>query len=578
MKNGSYYGIDFGTTNTSVYLYNYEQGRGSREAGYGTDGKDLTPFSSCIAISKTVKDDFKFGREVKEKINEYADDYQIVTSFKSLLGTDQEIVVNGIRFTGKMLAALFLNHVKDTVRSIRPDFNEAVFSIPVDFSAKARTELLEAAEYVGIKVKGFVSESSSAYISKVKDIKAFSKVMVIDFGGGTLDLSILNLKQNQVYENAVYGIKFGGDDIDKELALRIMPKVYPGVSFEELDSRRKDKLMNEVERMKIEFSEYDDYTMTLGEGSKPVDVDYDTFSEIITPLITENVLNSILKIMEKANVSPENIDAVILAGGSSGLRPFADIILSLFGEDKIIFDDENNRYQWMVAKGAAITSAIDCDFRLSDDICILLSDGETYPILKKDVNKVGDQSETISFSLTTDSYDAHFIFTDSTGKNRYATISVNAKGYVDEKFDLSVGIGKDQIARVVIKNDYIGNGYQVEREINKLRFYYDLKDVNNDNSDTTLDTSREIASMDIIVHGRRSGEFRLISYEGKLNNHTSNPAVQMFIPFFVKNKEKLLPVSLVDDEKAIYVPKMNFEVFVNSINPQNVELRKTYSN
>jgi molecular chaperone DnaK len=122
-----------------------------------------------------------------------------------------------------------------------------------------------------------------------------------------------------------------------------MPKVYPGVSFEELESRRKDKLMNEVERMKIEFSEYDDYTMTLGEGSKPVDIDYDMFSDIITPLITENVLNSILKIMEKANVSPENIDAVILAGGSSGLRPFADIILSLFGEDKIIFDDELER-------------------------------------------------------------------------------------------------------------------------------------------------------------------------------------------------------------------------------------------
>lgn len=67
MKNGSYYGIDFGTTNTSVYLYHYEQGRGSREAGYGTDGKDLTPFSSCIAIPKTGENDFKhfkFGREV----------------------------------------------------------------------------------------------------------------------------------------------------------------------------------------------------------------------------------------------------------------------------------------------------------------------------------------------------------------------------------------------------------------------------------------------------------------------------------------------------------------------------------
>lgn len=477
MKNGAYYGIDFGTTNTSVYLYNYEYGKGSRETGYGTDGKDLTPFSSCIAISKTNPNDIKFGREVKEKINEYAEDYRIITSFKSLLGTDSEITVNGKRYSGKKLAALFLNHVKKTVTAERTDFKEAIFSIPVDFSARARTDLLKAAQAVGIKVKGFVSESSAAYISKVKDIKAFSKVMVIDFGGGTLDLSILNLQHNKVYEDAVYGVKFGGDDIDKELALRIIQKVYPGIPFEELESKKKDKLMNEVERMKIEFSEYDDYTMTLGEGTKPLDIDYDTFSDIITPMITSNVLNSILKVMEKANVSPENIDAVILAGGSSGLRPFADVILSLFGEDKVIFDDQNNRYQWMVAKGAAITSAIDCDFRLSDDICVLLSDGDTYPILRKDINKVGDKSEPLSFSLTTDSFDAHFIFTDSTGRNRYLTTSVKAKGYLNEQFVLSVEIKKDQIARVIIKNKDIGNGYQEVREINKLRFYYDLNDI-----------------------------------------------------------------------------------------------------
>lgn len=476
MNNGSYYGIDFGTTNTSVYLYNYEKGRGSREAGYGTDGKDLTPFSSCIAISRNIANDFKYGREVKEKINELAEDYKIITSFKSLLGTDEEIVVNGSRYSGKKLAALFLKYVKNTVASIRPDFNEAVLSIPVDFTAKARTELFEAAEAAGIGVKGFISESSSAYISKVKDIKAFSEVMVIDFGGGTLDLSILNLKHKQVHEKAVYGIKFGGDNIDKELAQRMMPRVYPGIAFDELDSKKKDKLMNEIERMKIDFSNYDDYTITLGEGSKPVDVDYDTFSDIITPLITENVLNAILKIMEKASVSPENIDAVILAGGSSGLRPFADIILSLFGEEKIIFDTENGRYQWMVAKGAAITSAIECDYRLSDDICILLSDSETFPVLRKDENKVGDKRE-YSFSLTDDSSNAHFIFTDSTGKNRYATISAKAKGYLDEIFVLSMEIGKDQIARVIITNDKFGKEYQEQGELNKLRFYYDLNGI-----------------------------------------------------------------------------------------------------
>lgn len=470
MKNGAYYGIDFGTTNTSVYLYNYEQGIGSRETGFGTAGTDQ-PFSSCIAISRTTPDDFRYGREVRQSFNEYAESYQIVTSFKSMLGTEEEIVVNGKRYNGRALAWLFLRHVKETVQAERPDFHEAILSIPVDFSPEARTELLEAAEAAGIQVKGFVSESSAAYISKVQDIKAFEKVMVIDFGGGTLDISILELKENRIYEKAVFGISFGGDDIDKELALRLMPRVYPGTSFEELDSKRKDRLMNEVERMKIEFSYNDDYTMTLGKGSKPVDIDYDTFSDIVTPLITKHALHTILTVMEKADVSPESIDAVIPAGGSSGLRPFADMLLSLFGEEKIILDE---KYQWMAAKGAAITSAMDCEFRLSEDICVLLSDGETYPVLQRHVNQVGDKSEVLSFSLTTDAPDAHFIFTDSTGRKRYATVIVDAKGYIEEMFYLTVEIGKDQIARVVIENPDMGNGYRVEREINKLRFYYDL--------------------------------------------------------------------------------------------------------
>ena len=230
MENGAYYGIDFGTTNTSVYLYNYEKGIGKRETGFGTDGKDIQPFSSCIAISKTNQNDFKYGREVKEHINDLAGQYKIITSFKSLLGTGEEITINGTRYNGKKLAAMFLNHVKETVQKIRPDFKNAVLSIPVDFSPEARTDLLEAAKTVGINVKGFVSESTAAYISKVMEIKAYSKVMVIDFGGGTLDLSILDLKQNRVYEDAVYGMKFGGDDIDRELALRLMPKIYPNTS------------------------------------------------------------------------------------------------------------------------------------------------------------------------------------------------------------------------------------------------------------------------------------------------------------------------------------------------------------
>ena len=506
-------GIDLGTTNScaSVYVNGQTFVLDMEQSGQKT-------IPSIVRFIDRKPEETVVGNAAKKykimKPNE------VFSSVKSLMQDESwrdnkdlldKYTFDGVELTPKDIAQKILEEVlrlaQNSEYGQKGSFDKVVICVPANSTPQYKNYVKDIAKAVGFGIKGsdgnyllkpdgdilgidILSEPSAAAISYAKEKGIFDSnkdkeinLLVYDFGGGTFDVTILTVTSKSTGIPAfdikgTYGVpNLGGDDIDKELAMRLMPKVYPGVSFEELESRRKDKLMNEVERMKIEFSEYDDYTMTLGEGSKPIDIDYDMFSDIITPLITENVLNSILKIMEKANVSPENIDAVILAGGSSGLRPFADIILSLFGEDKIIFDDENNRYQWMVAKGAAITSAIDCDFRLSDDICILLSDGETYPILKKDVNKVGDQSEPISFSLTTDSYDAHFIFTDSTGKNRYATISVNAKGYVDEKFDLAVGIGKDQIARVVIKNDYIGNGYRVEREINKLRFYYDLKDI-----------------------------------------------------------------------------------------------------
>ena len=470
MKDGNYYGIDFGTTNTSVVQYVCAQGKLVEPVKFSADGKDNLPLSSCIAISKDDVKDMKFGKSVKDHVNELASDYRIITSFKSFLGTDKEIEVAGERFNGKKLVGIFLKYVKGIVN--KDDFTEAIFSIPVDFSSDARRDLLEAAEAADIKVKGFVSESSSAYISKIMDIKAYSKVLVIDWGGGTLDLSILKLKENRIYEEAVYGAKYGGDDIDKELAERISPKVFPDESFESLDPSKKDRLMRNIEQMKIAFSSSDDdYTILLGAGSKPLSMDYESFNEIIYFLITNNVIKPILDFMSKSNITPESIDAVILAGGSSQIRTFADYIKELFGEDKIQFD---NDYQWMVAKGAALTSVINCEFKLSDDVSVLLSDNETFPIFKKDIDGVGSESNDITFSLVDDSSDAHFIFTDSKGKNKYGKTSVRTKGYYDEKIVLKAEIGKDQIARISISNSSISSDYKEEIELNKLKFYYDL--------------------------------------------------------------------------------------------------------
>ena len=476
MKDGVYYGIDFGTTNTSVFMYKYDEIYGVRTAKYGTDGKDIYPFSSCIAIPRSGSRNYIFGREVRDRLNELADDHEIVSSFKSFLGTDKIISVGGESYNGCKLAAMFLKYVKETVSSVSPEpFEEAVFSIPVDFSENARKELMNAAESVGISVKGFVSESSAAYISKTgaEELRSFSRILVIDWGGGTLDLSILNVGNKIVSEEAVYGIKFGGDDIDHELSLRMMPKIYPGKSFDDLESDRKDRLMRNIEAMKIQFSEDDDYDLILGPGAKPVTIDYADFEEIVSPLVVKYVLTSVDKIMANANVKPDGIDAVILAGGSSSIRPFYESIIKIFGEKKVLFDES---YQWMVAKGAAITSAADCKFVLCDDLCVLLSDDDIFTLFEGGVNKVGDKCAPVSFSLTDDSTDAHFIFTDS-DKKPYARISVKSKGYYNEVLILSAVIEKEQTAHIEIENPDIENGYKKICEINKLRFLYDMSEL-----------------------------------------------------------------------------------------------------
>lgn len=477
MQNGKFFGIDFGTTNTSVYMYNVDQSINLvTETKYGDEGDSQYPFSSYIAIPKNGGE-FLFGRDVKEKINELSDDYEIVRSFKSLIASEK--VVNGRRYSGEFLVSEFLSYVRATVLKkdkivSNDEFKKIVMSIPVGFTGEERRILKKAAENAGFEVEGFITESSAAYISKVKDIKAYSKVLVIDWGGGTLDLSLLDLEQSRVYEEAVDGDKIGGDDIDLELVKRLQPKMYPDVPFDDLDPAKKDRLIKNVEVMKIDFSTgTDDYDLVCL-GAKPVSVSYDYFYDVVSPIVNSRVLPAIDRIMKTADVTPAGIDAVILAGGSCGLSPFYEAVADVFGYDKIIDDDE---YQWMVAKGAAIASALSCEYVLGDDLCLMLSDDTLYPILEKGKAKANKHFEPVSFgfSVTDESPDAHFIFTDSKGKI-YKRMSVKAKGYIDEIMEMSIALDVDQTAKILIKSPKIDKNYNVSGEINKLRFYYDLAD------------------------------------------------------------------------------------------------------
>lgn len=474
-----YIGIDFGTTNTAVVRLRKDE-LGQKVDLLGDEGK--YPFSSIVAIPKDGSSELLFGRAVREKRLTLAETHDIHLSMKSFLDTKKEFVIGGVRYSATDITTKFLQYVKkDILDHHKVDISQATFSFPVDFSPEARRELKKAAKSAGIQPMGFVNESTAAYLANKKEGQAYSTVMVIDWGGGTLDISIMNVSQNKLEEHSIWGERIGGDDIDIALAkgihASIMHKEEQKISFEQIPSSAVDDLRNRCEKAKIEFSNYkDDFLLTLNNygpyGRKNLNLPYKFFENIATPIIKSTVFSTIETALQNAKLTKHNIDAVIIVGGSSNIAPFQTAMCETFGVEKIIVPDHK---QWSVATGAAFAGSLKGAFHLNTTLSVLLSDDSPFALFEKERHSVGSRIPSMTFDLTEECQEAHFIFVDE-NKNVFARHTVPTKGYQKEKITLEGRITEEQIAYLTIKSKAMGKSKEYERhvEINKLKFYYDI--------------------------------------------------------------------------------------------------------
>ena len=107
----------------------------------------------------------------------------------------------------------------------------------------------------------------------------------------------------------------------------------------------------------------------------------------------------------------------------------------------------------------------------------MLSDNTVYPLLKKEEAKVGYVSTPTTFLLTEDTENAHFIFTNQNKNINYGMTNIATKGFLQEELELHSEIGIDQTAKITIYNKAMGSDYKETHEINKLKFYYDLQEI-----------------------------------------------------------------------------------------------------
>lgn len=473
----NYFGIDFGTTNSAtIGILQSEQG--SKVITYGDQYEN--PFPSVIVIDSKTGDSY-CGREAWEKRRELSETHVVIPSIKTFLGTDKTWNINGEIWTPEMIASQILLGLKKRVKEKQGfDMDEAVMSIPVGFPVEKRNSLRKAATFAGIHIKSFISESTSAVFKNYQSIRHFSKIAVFDWGGGTLDISILQNKSGKIYELGVNGLDLGGDNIDIKLAnwvhSKVMKQKGKKIGFQDMEPKYQDLMLVRAEKSKKALGESDSTAITISNygdyGAVRIPVDIDSFSLLIEPEINQ-AIECLENTVKQVGLSLEEIECILMIGGSSNLRPLIEKIEDRWGNLEIVYPE---RAEWNVAEGAAMLSINPGSFMVNQNIGILLSDDTVYTVIEKD-NKIPCAMDPLTFGIVEDSRDARFMFVDSDTGKSLGNISVPAYGFFKEKFILKSSIDENLVFRAEIKSDRRPEEFKRICEFAKLKFYFELPDM-----------------------------------------------------------------------------------------------------
>lgn len=451
----SWFGIDFGTTNSAAISFTGTDKDTIREITYGDD--EGRPMPSAVAINKKTGEVIT-GRKARDQQNVLMQDYVYISSVKTLLAQDRTWNIGGKEWSSIDIVSEIFRSLKQKIDQENL-LDEAVVAVPVGFSAAKKVELRAAARKAGFDIKMFVSEPTAAFYSNYNELKNCKNIAVFDWGGGTLDVAVIQISEGKITELSTEGISIAGNDIDRKLAEKMHTKFTrdktPVIAFDELDAVTKDQLLSKCEKVKCDFS--DEYVVSIlvnrygNYGSVKEVLDYDYFSLLIEQEVIA-AIECLERAIRRANISPVELDCILCVGGSSKLKPLREHLEARYGSEKIYFPQ---RVMWDIARGAAMISMTPGQYGLSKPVGLLLSDGEFLPLLREG-QKIPCQELNLSFAITDDSKSAKFIITDSNEQSKRSFIHnmiVPARGFLEEQFELSCFVNPDFIFKLKIRSN-----------------------------------------------------------------------------------------------------------------------------
>ncbi len=351
---GKIIGIDLGTTNSCVAVIE----GGEPVVIANAEGNRTTP--SVVAFSKTGER--MVGQVAKRQAVTNAE--RTIASIKRHMGTDYRVAIDGKKFTPQEISAMVLQKLKaDAEAYLGQTVTEAVITVPAYFSDAQRQATKDAGKIAGLEVKRIINEPTAAALAYGVDKEDSQKIMVYDLGGGTFDVSILDIGDGVIEVMATNGnTRLGGDDFDNCVMDYLVAefKKAEGIDLSN-DKVAMQRLKEAAEKAKIELSGVTTSSINLpyitadATGPKHLDVTLTRakFNELTAHLV-EATLKPVRQAMADAGIQAGDLAKVLLVGGSSRIPAVQEAVKGITGKDgfKGINPDE------CVAVGAAIQGGV----------------------------------------------------------------------------------------------------------------------------------------------------------------------------------------------------------------------------
>ena len=339
-------GIDLGTTN-SLAAYFSEDGP---KIIPNRLGKHLTP--SIVSVDENEQ--VFVGETARERGLLYPGTAAQV--FKRSMGSAKKFDLGHKQFTAEELSSFVLRSLKeDAEEYLKDEVTEAVISVPAYFDDKRRKATKRAGELAGLKVERIISEPTAAAIAyglyeKTKN----TKFLVFDLGGGTFDVSILELFQNILEVRAVAGDNYlGGEDFTEVLEKLFLQKKE--LDRDSLDAKTRGHLHKAAENCKIGFTDSTKslFSCNLNGKAEELEISLREYEELCEPLL-DKIRKPVQRSLSDAHIKLSDIDVVVLVGGATRLPVVKNFIVKLFRK----FPDTSVHPDEAVALGAAIQAAM----------------------------------------------------------------------------------------------------------------------------------------------------------------------------------------------------------------------------